>query len=250
MAEYARGAAAQLSTNFNSREFECKCGKCQTVKISKELVTYLQLIRQHFGKPITINSGYRCAAHNKAVGGATGSKHTQGMAADIVVKDVEPKEVAKYAESIGVKGIGLYETAADGYFTHIDTRKTKSFWYGQRQEYRTTFNGATANKELAIEEQNLVRDWQLAAIADGYSFPKYGADGAWGAECVEVARIAIVKRGTKNSNLIKFIQKALGASVDGICGYETEAAIKKFQKSKGLKPDGAVGLNTWKALLA
>lgn len=247
--EYKRGAAAQLSANFNSKEFECHCGKCAVVKISKELLTYLQLIRQHFGKPIVINSGYRCAAHNRAVGGATGSKHTQGMAADIVVKDVEPKEVAKYAESIGVKGIGLYETAQDGYFTHIDTRKTKSFWYGQGQEYRSTFNGATTNKELASQEQNLVRDWQLAAIADGYKLPKYGADGAWGAECVAVAKIAIVRKGTKNRNLIKFVQKALGASVDGVCGYKTEAAIKKYQKQKGIKQDGVVGLNTWKALL-
>jgi hypothetical protein len=38
-------------------------------------------------------------------------------------------------------GIGLYETNSDGYFVHIDTRTTKSFWYGQKQAKRTTFGG-------------------------------------------------------------------------------------------------------------
>ena len=56
------------------------------------------------------------------------------MAADIVVKGVAPKDVAAYAEAIGIKGIGLYPT-----FTHIDTRRKKSFWYGAQQEARSTF---------------------------------------------------------------------------------------------------------------
>ncbi|MGN1342286.1 MAG: D-Ala-D-Ala carboxypeptidase family metallohydrolase [Bacilli bacterium] len=87
-------------------------------------------MREHFNAPITITSAYRCLTHNSRVGGATGSRHTKGDAADIVVKGVSPKTVAQYAESIGIKGIGLYETSADGFFTHIDTRTTKSFWYG------------------------------------------------------------------------------------------------------------------------
>lgn len=247
--EYAREAAIKLSTNFISTEFNCHCGKCAKTKISKELINYLQQIRDHFNKPVTINSGYRCSAHNKAVGGASSSNHTKGMAADIAVKDVEPKEVAAYAESIGVKGIGLYETAQDGFFVHIDTRLTKYFWYGQGQQYRSTFNEATTNNELTSQEQNLVKEWQLAAIADGFSFPAFGADGLWGAECVRVARAARVKRSTRNHNLTKFVQRALNVSIDGICGDETTAAIKKYQKQKGLRADGVVGLNTWKALL-
>ena len=42
-------------------------------------------------------------------------------------------EIAKYAESIGVLGIGLYETDKDGHFVHIDTRTKKSFWYGHKR---------------------------------------------------------------------------------------------------------------------
>lgn len=136
MATYARGKQVKLSSNFYLREFECKCGKCKNTIIDKNLVNSLQLIRDHFNKPIIINSAYRCAKHNKAVGGATLSKHRFGMAADIVVKGVAPEIVAAYAESIELKGIGLYPT-----FVHVDTRRSKSFWYGAQQEARSTFGG-------------------------------------------------------------------------------------------------------------
>lgn len=151
MKTYRREANEQLSANFNSREFNCKCGKCKTTLIDTQLVGYLQLIRNHFGKPVTINSAYRCAEHNKAVGGASKSKHTLGQAADIVVKGVEPKEVAKYAESIGVKGIGLYDS-----FTHVDTRAAKSFWVGYEQKHAESFCGAPGS-EITVNLPTLQR---------------------------------------------------------------------------------------------
>ena len=40
-------------------------------------------IRNHFGKPIFISSGYRSAELNKAIGGAASSQHCQGEAIDI-----------------------------------------------------------------------------------------------------------------------------------------------------------------------
>lgn len=136
MTTYNRGINKKLSSNFYLKEFECKCGKCKKTTVDANLVYSLQLIRNYFNKPLIINSAYRCAKHNKSVGGATLSKHLFGMAADIVVKGVAPKDVAAYAESIGLKGIGLYPT-----FVHIDTRRAKSFWYGAKQEARATFGG-------------------------------------------------------------------------------------------------------------
>lgn len=43
----------------------------------------LEPLRAHLGHPITINSGYRCPALNKAVGGVPNSFHLTGRAADI-----------------------------------------------------------------------------------------------------------------------------------------------------------------------
>lgn len=96
-----------------------------------------------------------------------------------------------------------------------------------------------------------VKEWQLAAIADGFAFPEYGADGEWGEECASVARKAIVKRRLvyRYKNLTRLVQKALGIEVDGKCGKETKAAIIGFQNKRSLEPDGEVGLYTWMEIL-
>lgn len=46
----------------------------------------LQPIRDLYGKPMIIDSGFRCPALNKAVGGVNTSQHLYGEAADIAVK--------------------------------------------------------------------------------------------------------------------------------------------------------------------
>ena len=56
-----------LSRNFVVREFACKDGS-DPVFVDSDLVALLQNIRDHFGKPLNINSAYRTAAHNRAVG--------------------------------------------------------------------------------------------------------------------------------------------------------------------------------------
>ena len=50
----------------------------------ENLVKYvLDPLREQYGKPIHVNSGYRCDALNKAVGGSKTSQHRYGLAADI-----------------------------------------------------------------------------------------------------------------------------------------------------------------------
>lgn len=104
-----------------------------------------------------------------------------------------------------------------------------------------------------IEKPNAVKQWQLAAIADGFKFAKYGADGKWGNECVTVAKKAVCKKyliGYKYKNLTKIVQNAVGVEVDGKFGKDTKAAVIKFQKLVGIVADGCVGLETWKKILS
>ena len=220
---YKKGQGIKLSTNFTSNEFDCHgSGCCSSTLINPELVKYLQKIREHFNAPITITSGYRCVTHNSRVGGATGSRHTKGDAADIVVKGIAPREVAKYAESIGIKGIGLYETSADGFFTHIDTRTTKSFWYGQACAARTTFGGNTSSGDITSNTSTTNNN------------------------LVEISLNDTGENVKKIQEMLKVLNYTI--TVDGIFGLKTYAAVRDFQSKNGLVADGIVGANTLTAL--
>jgi len=60
-------------------------------------VNVLEPVRAHFGRPVTINSGYRSQAVNKAVKGASSSQHVKGEAVDFEVPGVPNMDVAAWA---------------------------------------------------------------------------------------------------------------------------------------------------------
>lgn len=121
-----KNANLKVSNNFRVREFACQDGT-DPVFIDRGLVSILQKIRDHFDRPVYINSGYRTPAHNERVGGAKYSQHLYGMAADISVSYVNPEEVAKFADTLmpNSGGVGLYND-----FVHIDIRTVKARWVG------------------------------------------------------------------------------------------------------------------------
>lgn len=164
----------RLATNFVAGEFACKCGTCKTLKVDSELVNRLQQLRDHFGKPVNINSGYRCKTHNARVGGDPRSSHMEGMAADIWIPGVKPEAVALYAESIGIRRIGKYDT-----FVHIGSGLTKRFWLGHEGKEVDTFGAEQSfslelpvlrrgSKGDAVKAmQRYLRDWGANIEADG-----------------------------------------------------------------------------------
>lgn len=123
----------RLAPDFKVRELRCRDGS-DTVMVDETLTVVLQCIREHFGKPVTITSGYRTAAHNAAVGGAKSSQHLLGRAADIRVQGVSVEDVAAYAESLmpGWGGVGRYPVKAGRTtgWVHVDTRADKARWRG------------------------------------------------------------------------------------------------------------------------
>lgn len=232
---YQENTRTQLSKNFNSYEFRCGLGSpcsCSTILIDDKLVECLQNIRDHFNKSITITSGYRCPSYNSSVSKSTSSYHTKGMAADIVVSGVTPREVAKYAESIGMLGIGLYETSADGNFVHIDTRTSKAFWYGQAQSPRSTFGGSSSSSSSTNNNSSsytmlkrgdhgdAVKNLQERLITLGYSCGGLGADGDY---------------GLATENAVRNFQRDNKLTMDGIAGPNTLSAIDKAISSQSKK---------------
>lgn len=117
---------------FKENEFKCKCGKCKFIEPPDELVKVLVEIREHYNSPVIIKSGYRCATHNRNVGGATSSRHVSGDAVDFTVKGIKTIDVYNYViEVFGDRPYGIAKKIiADPFrgFVHLDTRGYKARW--------------------------------------------------------------------------------------------------------------------------
>lgn len=129
----AKDGNRKLAPDFKVREFRCKDGSDE-ILVDEALVLLLQCIREHFGKAVTITSGYRTPAHNAKVGGTRFSQHLYGRAADIRVQGASVEEVAACAERLlhGCGGVGRYPAKAGraAGWVHVDTRAEKARWRG------------------------------------------------------------------------------------------------------------------------
>lgn len=109
----------QITPNFKLSEFACGCGQCINL-VEPDLIHRLQKVRDVYRKPMTVTSGYRCPEHNLAVGGAKGSYHMRGLAADIAASSPKDKyQIIHAAMAVGFWGIGVASWGV-----HLDLRKT------------------------------------------------------------------------------------------------------------------------------
>lgn len=138
----------QLSPHFRLAEFASQDGS-DKVLVDEELVELLEAIRAAAGGAVTINSGYRSPAHNKAVGGVPSSQHVYGRAADIVVAGASPLLIGQIAEYYLDRrgGIGVYNG-----FTHVDTRTIRSRW-DNRSGHQVVVGGWSGWEESMTDEQ-------------------------------------------------------------------------------------------------
>jgi zinc D-Ala-D-Ala carboxypeptidase len=120
-ARRARGLG-DLSAHFSAAEFRCHCGgksaECAGVLVTRELLQALEVIRDAVDRSVQVVSGYRCPAHNRAVGGAGDSQHMHGTAADLpaTLGLTVPKVRALHV----ARGIG--SGARSGQVVHVDVR--------------------------------------------------------------------------------------------------------------------------------
>lgn len=116
-------------TNLSLFETWCKdkdgnpC-KCEGNHMQQRIIDLFQALRERLGKPLTINSGYRCAEQNKRVDGKPNSQHLSGKALDIrLPKGMDADQMEKEMEAIGATAIGKYKT-----FNHMDEREGTYRW--------------------------------------------------------------------------------------------------------------------------
>jgi len=122
----------QITKNFNLKEFACKDGTTvpdEFLDNVKELAENLQVLRDHLGTSLHINSAYRTYAYNSQIGGASKSQHLLAKAADIVSLKHTPLQIYTAIMHLIAEGkmkdggVGLYNT-----FVHYDVRDKKARW--------------------------------------------------------------------------------------------------------------------------
>ena len=89
---------------FKMKEFECSDGCVMPASVRENIEALVENVldpaRERLGMPIRVNSGYRCAKHNRKVGGVAASQHLLGEAADVVPVNSEKGKVKSELERL------------------------------------------------------------------------------------------------------------------------------------------------------
>ena len=107
-----------------------------------ELALFLDEMREAYGKPIFVSSGYRCEKLNAAVGGVVGSAHLRGDAADIYVaggKEVMDKFgefLIEYLKDKGFDQLLREKSKSGGYWYHLSLKNKDGL---QRKQIKDMF---------------------------------------------------------------------------------------------------------------
>lgn len=260
---YPYNSTAKLSSHFSISEFRCKCGKKHDTILSTELTVKLELLYAALNcSKIIVNSGYRCANHDKAVGGNGYGQHTKGTAADIKCYDksgkiINTKMVACRAQDIGFRGIGNIDKSYTA--IHVDVRGGGK-WYGDEAVKGGTANSVTNDyytyygisgpDTTQSTSQDVVKALQTALNASG---GKLTVDGIVGSKTLAECRKHSVAKNAKGE-LVKWVQNRLNSLsfncgvVDGIAGEKTMQAIYTWQRQNGLGI-GYLGGGDWDKLV-
>lgn len=140
------GRDYKISPHFKLREFQSRDG-ADKVLISDELLAKLEELRAYLGgdgvATVGINSGFRTEAYNRSIGGASGSRHTKGDAADVVCKQngkrISGKLICALCQTLGFKGVALNK--GTGYSVHLDMRPSGTYRGDERNDYGNNVGG-------------------------------------------------------------------------------------------------------------
>jgi len=127
---HCRSNGLKVTDNFSYREYASKnpskvvTAKNPVIMLERDLVLGMQSLREYYGAPISIVSGFRDSYWNTLIGGARSSQHMLGKAADFRVHGPMPTETvcARWFNGIGRHSLS-------GRVSHVDTRPHYARWF-------------------------------------------------------------------------------------------------------------------------
>ena len=285
MGTYSYSSKTQLSTHFNVTEFRCKCGRVHDTKVDSSLITMLErLIKKLNADKCYVESGYRCTAHDKAVGGNGYGAHTTGLAADVRFYDksgnVIPTDIVScVAQDLGFIGIANINSNMTN--IHLDMKQRSSRYLGDERfgtnsvtnnfykYYNISkaqvakYTGEEVQKEVStkpsVDKNAITWDYQYdAEVANlqrilNQKGAKLHVDGKAGNNTYNACKKYTINKGDRGP-LTQWVQQRLNTlgfgplATDGIAGTATMRSISNFQKSAG-QGTGYLGGKDWYFLI-
>lgn len=151
--------AAWRWPNFSPAEIACRgTGR---LLLNDVALDKLQALRDALAKPLIVRSAYRSPEHNRAVGGATRSKHLDGTAFDIAVANHDPVAFEAAAREVGFLGFGFYPRSG---FMHVDLGPARQ-WGERFPVRRTDFAAEAPPAREVLAESRTMRGGGAAGVA-------------------------------------------------------------------------------------
>ena len=177
--------------NFSPAEIACR-GTGQ-IRLHPEALDKLQALRDRLGKPLIVRSAYRSPEHNRAVGGATRSKHLDGAAFDIAMANHDPAAFEAAAREVGFLGFGFYPRSG---FIHVDLGPAQQ--WGERFPVRATaFAAETPPAREVLAESRTMKG------------------GAFAERRISLTPLRRIGRPEEVSGLVRFLASAAGGFITG-----------------------------------
>ena len=107
--------------SFSFKELACQ--ETGEIALPIDFLKELQKLRDAYGKPMIITSGYRSPRHSIEAKKSSPGYHTQG-AVDVAVSGEDAIQLLKTALNLGSTGIGINTPS----FIHLDRRPNPTIW--------------------------------------------------------------------------------------------------------------------------
>ncbi len=107
------------------KESEFVCSHTGDVAMQQPFLDQLNVLRETYGKPLRITSGYRHPTHPIEAKKKTPGAHTTGQAVDLAVSRGDAYNLLVIALNMGFTGIGIAQKG-NGRFIHLDTLTASS----------------------------------------------------------------------------------------------------------------------------
>ena len=106
--------------NFPYSELRCRCGHCDSTgrEMDPVFMALLQRLRQVYGKPMPLSSGYRCPLHPNEVNKREAGEHSQGKAVDVKCHGADAVKILQMALNLGFVRVGVKQKGP-GRFLHL-----------------------------------------------------------------------------------------------------------------------------------